>query len=134
MNGAVNRDIVLLRAHQTRVLNAGKLGNLLGRLVQVRNPDMESIYRTLQNRQESCCYAEPRPKPRKRPTHRTKWDTLCAFQCAVYGLLSPSMQKCLEELEAIALGRTERRKLVVTNYYCSNSSGCWVDICFLQPW
>ena len=33
---------------------------------------MKSMCRALQNCQESCRYAEPRPKPRKRRTHRTK--------------------------------------------------------------
>ena len=57
---------------KSEFLNAGKLGNLLRGLVQASNLYMDSLYQTLQNRQESCHYAESRPKPRKRRTHRTK--------------------------------------------------------------
>ena len=106
LQGAVNGDILFLRVHQTRVLNAGKLGSPFRGLVEACNPYMECIYWTLQNHQESCRNAEPRPKPRKRPNHRTEWGNVHNIRFFIGSSVPVNPPKAevlpdLEELEAL---------------------------------
>ena len=90
---------------KSEFLNAGKLGNLLRGLVQASNPYMISLYQTLQNRQESCRYAEPRPKLRERPTHRTKHGNIHTVNLSIGSSVPVDPPQAdgllvLEELEA----------------------------------
>ena len=109
MFGAVNGNILFLRAHQTRMFSARKLGTLLRGLVQACNSYTESMYRTLQNCWESCRYAVPRPKPKKRYTHWTMLGNIHTLSLSIGSSVPVDPPKAdvlpvLEELEACIHG------------------------------